>query len=308
MTRGHDSGRHRRGGSPLGWTPRASRRERSAHAVAEAETEVIPVVDEFPDSPAAGLAKFNLGSIPASVSPPRSWRRAAWFSVAASALVLIGLVFAAATLVTAPRKPDIVDALPGMPTAPNLVVAPTEEPVREPLPSGGAATTTTPTPAPVPTTTTPPEPGRPERPEPVPPPPGEAGPPAPPRPPAPSAAPQKPPRTTISTPMLVPPPATDATLMGDRTEEYYAQVAANPDAAHELTTGPLRREGPESIERRYAGVEEVEVTAMTIDPGRGTTRSQLRVVREDGSVSTVERELTFTYGDNPMISGDTAAS
>jgi hypothetical protein len=306
MTRGHDSGRHRRGGSRLGWTPRAGRRERSAHAVAEAETDVIPVVDEFPDSPAAGLAKFNLGSIPASVSPPRSWRRAAWFSVAASALVLVGLVFASAMLVTAPRKPDIVDALPGMPTAPDLAVTPTEEQVREPLPPEVTATTTTP--APAPTTTPPPEQGQPERPEPDPVPPGGVDTPAQPRPPAPSSAPQKPPRTTISTPMLVPPPSTDATLMGDRTEEYYAQVAADPDAAYELTTGPLRREGPESIERRYAGVEEVEVTAMTIDPGRGTTRSRLRVVREDGSVSTVERELTFTYGDNPMISGDSAAS
>lgn len=302
MTRGHDSGRHRRGASPLAWTPLTrGGRARAAHAAAEADTDIIPVVDDYPDAPAAGLAKFNLGSIPASVTPPPSWRRAAWFSVAASALVLVGLVFAASSLVTGPRKPDVVDALPGLPTAPNMLTVPTEETTREPLPTEVPTTTTAtptttrdrtsaqpppprePTQAPRPTTTTTQDGTRPTPP------------------------PARPTRTTVSTPMLVPAP-TDPQAMGDRTEEYYRQVVEDPDAAYAMTTGPLHREGPDSIERRYPDVKRVEVESITIDANRGTTRSRLRVVRADGSATTMERELTFTYGSDPKITADSAAS
>ncbi|MFC7617839.1 hypothetical protein ACFQV2_34960 [Actinokineospora soli] len=82
----------------------------------------------------------------------------------------------------------------------------------------------------------------------------------------------------------------------------------DPAGAYAMTTGPLYREGPDSIERRYAGIERVEVRSITIDASRGTTRSELRVVRSDGSVATVHRELTFTYGSDPKISEDSAAS
>ncbi len=49
----------------------------------------------LPEAPATGLRKFDLGNVPASVTPPRSWRRAAWFAVGTSAAVVLGLTVAA---------------------------------------------------------------------------------------------------------------------------------------------------------------------------------------------------------------------
>ncbi|WP_091574601.1 hypothetical protein [Actinokineospora alba] len=100
----------------------------------------------FPDAPATGLAKFDLGSIPASVTPPRTWRHAAWFAVAATLLVMVGLTYAAVTLVTNPRKPEVVDALPGLPSYPGLPLelpgdALVSERPSAPAPSSAAPTT-----------------------------------------------------------------------------------------------------------------------------------------------------------------------
>ncbi|MGW5053189.1 hypothetical protein [Actinokineospora sp. NPDC004072] len=296
MAGGHDTGRHRRGRSPLAWTPSPrQRRARAAHGFADADTDLIPVVDQFPELPVAGLAKFNLGSIPASVTPPRSTRRAAWFAVTSSALVLLGLMYAAASLVTAPRRPDVVDALPGLPTVPQpyLEAGPTATTAADPTPRSAPptttprrTTTTTARPAPHPTTLA--------EPAPVPST-------------APAPAPTRPIRITLSTPVLVG-PTTDVEALGDQTEAYYRQVTEDPGAAYAMTAGPLHQEGPESIERRYAGIERVEVKSMTIDANRATTRSELVVVHEDGTVSTMERELTFTYGADPKISADSAAA
>lgn len=313
MTRGHGStegpgsGEHRRGGPPA-WTPPARHHPVPAHA---ADTDVIPVAcapvddaanDGNPDEAATGLAKFDLGTIPASVSPPRTWRTAAWFTVGASALVLVGLVYAAAALVTGPRRPDVVDALPGLPTA-----APTfsDPPVTT---TAAAPTTAKPSSRSIPSSeatpsAAPPSPSRTTRPLP----PG-----------APEAAPSdepslsaatsaRPTRTTVSAPALVP-LNTDPEALGDLTEAYFGQVTQDLAAAHAMTAGQLHREGPGSIERRYAGVRRVEVQRITIDANRATTSSTLTVVHTDGTVTTVERELTFTYGADPKISADSAAS
>lgn len=45
----------------------------------------------LPEAEAAGLRAFDLGTVPASVTPPRSSRRAAWFAVVTSAVVLGGM-------------------------------------------------------------------------------------------------------------------------------------------------------------------------------------------------------------------------
>src|SRR5205085_12640098 len=58
---------------------------------------------------------FNIGLVPASVTPPRSWRHAAWFAVLSSAAVLVGLMVAAA-LVGPSRSNSRIDALPGYPS------------------------------------------------------------------------------------------------------------------------------------------------------------------------------------------------
>ncbi|SDD97833.1 hypothetical protein SAMN05216174_1266 [Actinokineospora iranica] len=266
---------------------------------------------ESPESPATGLAKFDLGSIPASVTPPKSWRHAAWFAVASAILVLVGLTYAAVALMTGPRKPDVVDALPGLPALPShqQPQPPTERPtVRGDQPSSEVAdtpttvavrrpsasrtvTVQTTTTALTPSTT------------------GTA--PStvvsspPPRPSTTSAAP--PSRSTVTSPLLVA-PANDAEVMGDLTEAYYREVTEDPDAAYALTAGHMRRAGQAEIERRYADVERVEVQQIVIDPNNGTTRSTLRVVHKDGTVTTEERELVFTYGSDPRISDERAAA
>lgn len=57
-----------------------------------------PSEDERDREPApGGLGVFDLGSVPASVTPPGTWRRAAWFAAASSGSV-VGLLFAGAFL------------------------------------------------------------------------------------------------------------------------------------------------------------------------------------------------------------------
>jgi hypothetical protein len=95
--------------------------------------------------------------------------------------------------------------------------------------------------------------------------------------------------------------------MGDRTEEYYAQVVRHPETAYRLTAGPMHAEGPEGIEARYADVESIEVKDITIDPNWSFTRSTLVIVRKDGTRTTVRRELTFSHGSDPKITSDTSS-
>jgi hypothetical protein len=56
----------------------------------------------WPETPPTGLRKFNLGTIPASVTPPGTWRRAAWFAVGTAVFVVLALGFAAFRLVGPP--------------------------------------------------------------------------------------------------------------------------------------------------------------------------------------------------------------
>lgn len=291
---GPGRGRHRRGTSATSWTP-------PVHpAGPEEETDVLPVIAGlFPDAPATGLAKFDLGSIPASVTPPRTWRHAAWFAVAASILVLLGLTYAAVTLVTNPRQPEIVDALPGLPSYPGLPLelpgALMSEQPAEPAPSSAPPTTTASAKPTDRQQLTAPAPGKTTRSTAAPAPTTAA----------PTAAPApSPTRTTVQTPVLVGPVA-DPDKIGDRTETYFAQVTQDPDAAYSMTTGQARYDGQEELERRYAEVSRIEVQRITIDANRSKTFSTLRLIRKDGSVITEERELVFTYGSDPKITSDT---
>ncbi len=97
----HAHGRHHR--NPAG--------PASAAAMPLGRAEADPFVDT---DPTGGLSKFDLGMVPASVTPPRSWRRAAWFAVASSAATLGGLMFATAALVGNTTSYQVID-LPNMP-------------------------------------------------------------------------------------------------------------------------------------------------------------------------------------------------
>jgi hypothetical protein len=272
-----------------------------------------PVVQALA-TPPRGLRSFDLGTVPASVTPPRSWRRAAWFAIGTSAAVVCGLAVAAVRLVGAPSGTDTIDALPAFPTEPldleelpaehSSDATPSEDGSRGPSSSASPTTTgnsaqerkapgatsassgnvmtteasqaTTSTGSGTGTGT---GTGTSET----------------------ATEPPVPTRTTVGAAVLM---ATDTEEMGDRTEQYFALVTEDPEAAHDLCAGSMAREGPEAIEARYAGVERVEVQRITIDRARAITTSEVRLVREDGSSTVEERQLTFTFGGDPRISDE----
>ncbi|ASU80062.1 hypothetical protein CDG81_19370 [Actinopolyspora erythraea] len=54
--------------------------------------------------PVSGLCEFDLGMVPASITPPRTWRRAAWFVVLSAVVALSGIVLG--TTVVMNRTPE----------------------------------------------------------------------------------------------------------------------------------------------------------------------------------------------------------
>jgi hypothetical protein len=271
---------------------------------AEGAAEYTAIVHAIPETPPQGLRKFDLGIVPASVTPPSSWRRAAWFAVGTSAAVVCGLAVAAVRFVGSPHSADTIDALPAFPTQ-KLGKLPADETAR---PTQDSRTPTTevssrrtddPTPGSA-------GPGAASSDEPA----GESG----------SGTTSgtgdstsepttwtqtPPPRATIGPQPVTP---TNPQAMGDRTEQYFALVTEDPEAAHEMCTGSMAREGPEGIEERYAGVDHVEVQDITINRNEATTTSTVKIVHDDGTATVEQRELTFTWGGDPKISDETPAA
>jgi hypothetical protein len=262
------------------------------------------VVYAVPEVPATGLRKFDLGNVPASVTPPRSWRRAAWFTIGTSAAVVLGLAVAAVELMGRPVSDSgIIDALPAYPTGPltleklpdHDITAPTtgrpapsssrpkpssqaepttsqrrDEPPKDTVMGGDTGTTSEGPGQTVPTSTVP-------------------------------TTQDEPPRRTVGPAPVTP---TDPQAMGDRTEQYFALVTSDPAAAHAMTTGDMAREGEEGIEARYDGVERVEVQDIVIDRNQAVTTSTVTVVHTDGTETVERRQLTFTWGGDPKITDD----
>jgi hypothetical protein len=267
------------------------------------------VVYALPETTATGLRKFDLGNVPASVTPPRSWRRAAWFAVGTSAAVVLGLTVAAVELIGRPvNDSGLIDALPAYPTGPltleklpNQQSGPTGSPSAKPTSSRPQTSSVQQQPQPsVPQTHDGPprdtvtgsttHGG------------GTPGSPSPTSHSTTQTAPKDPPRRTVGPAPVAP---TDPQAMGDRTEEYFKLVTTDPSGAHAMTTGGMAREGREGIEARYGDVRRVEVQDITIDRNQAVTTSTIKVVREDGTETVERRRLTFTWGGDPKITDDT---
>ena len=317
---GHGRGRHRPGTGS--WIPLPEHGQHHAHTKALVAPPGIVLTDKPPPIepaeivittvPITGLRTFDLGTVPASVTPPRTWRKAAWFAVAASAGVLIALAVAATAFVGRPSNWTTIDALPGLPGATDLITTlPSTEPVTPSRTStvnssvespssatpdrirtdtspddstgdgGGPADPRDPT-APAPTVTTSSEPGA-------------SG----------STTVEPGPERSTVTPLVMSPPV-NAEQIGDRTEAYYDNVVEDPGAAYAMTSGPMQEEGPDGIKRRYQDVTDVQVEKMTIDPGTGRTVNTVRLHHRDGSVTTQRRVLTFSAGKDPRITNETA--
>ncbi|MFD6066640.1 hypothetical protein [Amycolatopsis lurida] len=261
--------------------------------------------------PVDGLSTFDLGSVPASVTPPKTWRKAAWFAAAASALVVIGLLFAGSYLVGKPLpeqqsqggwpgyrggSPLTQDGLAGHPATPpqggaagNPSEAETESSTRDDRSSANSGTTSDSESAGTGSS-------RPDSSGPA-----TSGRPAPPS----SDRPQKPPvvpanRTTTPAPWYASQP--DAQAMGDNTELFLNSVTTNPQEASSVTSGGLREEGAEGLRDRYRDVAYFEVKKVSIDQRRGVTVNTVEVTHKDGTKTMEQR--TFTFGDDDKIVDD----
>ncbi|GAA4843828.1 hypothetical protein GCM10025787_26660 [Saccharopolyspora rosea] len=298
-------------GSTSGWSGRldlpARRPATSRHGDAGRRGGGQSVAGRGDDEAGAcGLQKFDLGMVPASVTPPRTWRRAAWFAISTSAAALGGLVAATTLLVGHPTSVDGLH-LPGLPRGryypplpahdlyyldgdPSRPTAFRQSSSRQPSPREPAAAGTADRPttavrppelpaAPSPTTTSP-EPVLGDRP---------AAPPTTTRPP------------TSEAPYLV--ALSDVEEVELRSESYFSAIArGDVRAAYALTTGDLREEGFASFATRYEGAVRVEVLGVSV---RSTsTVNTIRITEPDGTARTERRRLTFSLGDDPLVNAD----
>lgn len=268
-----------------------------------------------------GLGKFNLGSVPASVTPPRTWRKAAWFASAASGAAVAAMLLVGTALVSEPSEstraletwPDNSSRQPTLPGGGDED-APRSGPTSDAEKDDNGHETDTPV-GTVPTThresgfapTSGPgdetgEPGGYD------PPVVDAGEgpesgigesePAP-------AAPSKPPVTPAPTgraPVVLWAPYDSGTL-AQVSQDYFNLVTEDPAAAHALTTGELAALGPEGLAAKYADVAYFEVREVYVDPHEGYTLNTLDVTYVDGTSERQTRKLVFS--EDELIEADT---
>lgn len=271
------------------------------------------------ETPPTGLRKFDLGTVPASVTPPRSGRRAAWFAVGTSAAVVCGLAFAAVQLVGVPWSGESIESFPAYPTRPLELELPMPRTSGQPATSHSHRPESTARDQPDPTASGAPRPsasaltagsqagadagisstsdsqaengagaaGA-----------DDAGAAA-----ADAVLSAVPPERITVGPEPVTPTAPKA--MGDRTEQYFALVTRDPSAAHALCAGQLATEGPDGIAARYRDVARIEVQKIVIDRNHAVTISTVKVIYKNGASKIERHRLTFTWGGNPMISNET---
>ncbi len=283
------AGRHRRGMGAVVLAPPGQRVTRHARAEvsptgvgADSVLSDPPQVDPLTDSGPIGLRMFNLGTIPASVTPPRTWRRAAWFTIAASAAALLGLLAMGAVLVGPVRPGGRTVALPVFPSGAPLVaiggassvrpvsdrVVPSTDivdvgqtsrlaPRRQPVSVGGVWTRAH---------------------DPV----------------------------IATLPPAVPSvaggePVIDPTKLLKQTQTFFAEVTSNAQAAADLTDQTVHDDAVALIRQKYGDVSAIQIQSISLDPSSGLTVSVLRVVDKDGTATTQQTTLRFTLTNDPKI-------
>ncbi len=302
------SGRHRlEDDEAARWLPLGGELDHAPapHAKPVVRPDVFPVqrtCDPLVDTDAVGLRKFNIGLVPASVTPPRTWRRAAWFAVLSSAAVLVGLAYAAAKLVGADTPEDRI-GMPGYPIVAPIVTGfasstpprpsagvgePDGIPVDRPDAvratgegrTGSTASTATPT-----------APGGGV---------GEAG----------DVGgvggtqPGTSSRPTVTTVPSTAKQLVDGAAIASRTERFFEEAAANTDTALTMVSDTFRSDAEALLEQRLADVSLIRVSEISVDPATGVTVSTLHVTKKDGTTSTEKRELTFTTAGDPLINAE----
>lgn len=258
---------------------------------------------------------FDLGSIPASVTPPRTWRRAQWFTVIASVAALAGLVAVGAALVGPVHPAPRVDAMP--PYFPNgTPLAAIRTPIgiensdystpRSPttrIGTSGATSSATSTA----TSTSAATAGQPADASattimagvtaaattastPSGPPPKDV--------PAVTTGGPPPVITTVSS---VGDPVVDPTELIERTRAFFAEVTTNAQAAAQLTTGSAQDDTVALIRQKYGHATTIQVRSISLDPTSGLTVCVVRVTYKDGTTQTQQIRLRFTLTSDPKI-------
>lgn len=251
--------------------------------------------------PPDGLGKFDLGTVPASVTPPRTWRKAAWFAAMSSGGVVVALLVAGSYLVGTPPEQVAIENWPGLQVEPPYLFDGSDEETSQRRASTRADRTSDRQRiadlAGVQT-------GRPLTSLPA----GDAG--------TPSSAPGSPtatgtPTTTASAEPSKPPPEPaeretetppfgfypNAETMGDRSERFLNAITENPDAAHQETGGELYAEGADGVAEAYSEIAYFEVEHIYIDQRNRQTINSVTVVWKDGSTTSEQRTLKFEDGD-----------
>lgn len=256
-----------------------------------------------------GLSTFDLGNVPASVTPPRSWRKAAWFATVSSGGVVVALLVAASYFVGQPSQQAAVDVdgWTGLRGDQGIAEPPASESSSRSTSSSNTTSQTkaqrisdvagvhssservtvsssqaagsTPTsgsggtgPSATATRTATPTTTEPQKPPP-------------------SSA----PRETNSDQFYRFPPNSET--MGDRSEIFLNEITEDPERAHEQTGGDLYAEGADGIARRYAHIAYFEVERIYIDQRNRQTVNTVKVVYQDGTTARQQRTLKFGEGD-----------
>ncbi|WP_186382773.1 hypothetical protein, partial [Amycolatopsis rhizosphaerae] len=262
--------------------------------------------------PETGLSTFDLGSVPASVTPPRSWRRAAWFATASSGGVVVALLFAGSALVGKPAPeqasggwvPGLGGGLPtvageqlgpgplarysGPGTNSSSTLSTQLDPSRSS--SGPAAVRDTGESTSAADSDAAPRPSAPSDPA------GSA--------PLVTSVPPKPAPTPApydSDPFQLSLQQADPGTLARTSQRYLDSVTANPAQAHELTTGELRDEGTEGLAEKYSEVAYFEVEHIQVHQYDGRTVCTVKTVHKNGRQTVEQRTLTF---DGTKISSD----
>ncbi|MFC0544479.1 hypothetical protein [Kutzneria chonburiensis] len=289
-----DHGRHRRASSGPGALPPARRGLRAAHArpivVRPSDEPTVPLpavppvdIDPLLDTDPVGLRKFDIGTVPASVTPPRTWRRAAWFSVGSSVAALAALLIVGALFVGPSRMRTQIESFPGYP---QQVPLPTTTEAARQLPPGAPSAVAKTDAVRARSTGD----GSSSA--------GTSG----------GGTPTHTAKPTITTVTGAGNPVVDPGKVAQQTQHFFAAVASNVGEAYQLTSGALKANGEAALQQRYQDVASVQVQGITIDPGKGITINTVLVTRKDGTTTTEQHVLAFTPGSLPLISQDTPVS
>lgn len=284
------------------------------------------ILPEGAAEPADGLGMFDLGSIPASVTPPKSWRKAAWFATASSGGAMALLLAGSFLLAQQPSQPQAEQGWAYLERRGGQPLLEHEEFIKPPnsgqdsrtgpggssgSPSGTSSPTTGADSSETGVSTAlrsavSEHPGGPGRMTSTP------GAPQTTQPPRTTQPPQKPPSKPASVTVVNEEPAfyaasRDPQTMASRSQKYLDTVTEDAAQAHEMTTGELRQQGTDGLRRKYAGIAYFEVRTIKVNQGDGYTVNSVKTVYNDGTSTTQQRTITFG-DDSYQIASETRGS